>query len=180
VLILGSGPIGFSCLEVVKVAGAAKVIVSEPQQHRREVAEALGADKAVDPLHEDVVETVSELTDGRLCDCVIEASGDAAGIATAVEVVRRGGRVSFVGMGNPGAGIPHAQVLKKEAMIQGVYRYANAYPPVLSLLAAGKLDSTRWISHRLPLTRIQEAMEMSADPSVRKLKMIITTAGNGA
>jgi threonine dehydrogenase-like Zn-dependent dehydrogenase len=126
------------------------------------------------------VEVIRQVTGGRLCDCVVEASGTAAGIVDAVESVRRGGSVAFVGMGRATAEIPHAQILKKEARVQGIYRYANAYPPVLSLLATERLGASAWISHRLPLTRIQEAMQMSADPAVEKLKMIVTTENDGA
>ena len=178
VLIVGSGPIGFSCLEMARVAGAASVIVAEPQAHRRKTAHALGADLTIDPAREDLLEAIREHTGGRLCDCALEASGTAPGVASAIEAVRRGGSVAFVGMGGATVEIPHAQVLKKEATVQGIYRYANAYPPVLGLLASGRLQASPWISHRLPLERIQQAMEMSADPKVEKLKMIMTTDGS--
>ena len=175
VLIVGCGPIGFSCLEVLQVAGAAAVIVSEPQEHRRRTAEAMGASLVIDPQREDVREAVREATSGRLCDCALEASGTAAGVLQGIESVRRGGSVALIGMGESTMSMPHAQILKKQASLHGVYRYANAYPPVLSLLEAGRLQGSAWISHRLGLERIQEAMEMSGNGTVDKLKMIITT-----
>jgi L-iditol 2-dehydrogenase len=58
VLIVGAGPIGFSCLEVVRVAGAAAVLVSEPQAHRRRTAESMGADLTLDPSGGSVLEAV--------------------------------------------------------------------------------------------------------------------------
>ena len=54
VLIVGAGPIGLFHLQLSKIAGARKVIVSEPNEQRRKVALELGADLVVDPTKEDL------------------------------------------------------------------------------------------------------------------------------
>jgi L-iditol 2-dehydrogenase len=175
VLVIGTGPIGFSCIEMARIAGAAKVIISEPSAFRRSVALSLGADHGIDPLGENLLERVREMTGGRLCDCAIEASGTGAAIIDAIRSIGKGGKAAFVGMGKATAAVPHAEILKKEAVIFGVYRYANDFKPVIDLLAGGRLKAESWVSHRFPLDAIVEAIRFASDPAVDKLKVVITT-----
>jgi L-iditol 2-dehydrogenase len=173
-LVIGAGPIGFSCIEMLRAAGAALVIASEPLAFRRQVAARVGADRVFDPSSGSLVDFVREATGGRMCDAVFEASAADSAIADAVRAARRGGRVVFVGMGKPMVSIPHAEVLKKEVTISGVYRYQNDFGPVIALLAAGRLHPEEWVSHRLPLGRISEAVAIANDPSRDKLKVMVT------
>jgi L-iditol 2-dehydrogenase len=174
-LVIGAGPIGFSCIEMARLAGAATVIVAEPIAPRRGVALKIGADWALDPASGPLSELVRERTGGRMCDCVFEASGSEAGIADALRCVRRGGRVVYIGMGKAMVSIPHAEILKKEATISGIYRYVNDFRPVIALLSAGKLDVEAWVSHRFPLERIGEAFAAANDPDSGSLKVLVTT-----
>jgi L-iditol 2-dehydrogenase len=105
-LVIGAGPIGFLCIEMARVAGAARVIVSELLTFRRAAALRVGADHACDPAEGALPDLVRALTNGRLCDCVFEASGSEDGIADAVRCVRRGGRVVHIGMGGDGGDPP--------------------------------------------------------------------------
>jgi L-iditol 2-dehydrogenase len=175
VLVIGAGPIGFSCIEMAGVAGAARIIVSEPLSLRREKALGLGAAEVVDPARGSLVEQVRALTGGRLADCVFEASGDPEGIADAVRCVSRAGRVVFIGMGEAMVSIPHAEVLKKEAVLCGIYRYANDFPAVIALLAAGKISGDSWVSHRFDLADLPAAFALASDARAQKLKVMVTT-----
>ena len=175
VLITGCGPIGFSCVEMARVAGAAQIIVSEPVAFRRSTALTLGATTDVDPLHESLLERVREITKGRLCDCVVEASGAEAPILDAIRCLKRGGRTVFVGMGKATAQLPHAEIVKKEAVIFGVYRYVNDFKPVIDLLAGGRLKAESWVSHRFPLDAVVQAIETAGNPSINTLKVVVVT-----
>ena len=110
-----------------------------------------------------------------MCDCVFEASGSEAAIADAVRCARRGGRVVYVGMGKAVAGIPHAELLKREVTVSGIYRYVNDFRPVIALLAAGRIDAEAWVSHRFALGRIREPIAIANDPSVDKPKVMVMT-----
>jgi L-iditol 2-dehydrogenase len=174
-LVIGAGPIGFSCIEMARVAGAASVITAELLANRRAVALKLGADHALDPAAGALAELVGELTSGRMCDCVFEASGSEAGIADALRCVRRGGRVVYIGMGKEMASIPHSEILRREATISGIYRYVNDFRPVIALLSAGKIDAEAWVSHRFSLDRIDDAFALANDPAAGSLKVMVTT-----
>jgi threonine dehydrogenase-like Zn-dependent dehydrogenase len=98
VLIVGAGPIGLAILIAAKQEGA-RVIISDTLDYRLEQATALGADRTVNPDHDDVVETVARDTDGYGADAAFEAVGGTTdgAFATAYDAVSRGGRVVVLG-----------------------------------------------------------------------------------
>ncbi|MHA1371668.1 MAG: scyllo-inosose 3-dehydrogenase [Promethearchaeota archaeon] len=75
VVILGAGPIGIAATAILKRAGAAIVIVSEPNPSRAKMARKMGADYTIDPTKEDFVERVKELTDKEGASLYLEATG---------------------------------------------------------------------------------------------------------
>jgi threonine dehydrogenase-like Zn-dependent dehydrogenase len=74
-VILGGGPIGMAAVAIMKRAGAASVIVSEPEAGRRELAMKLGADYTIDPTKEDFAERLLEITHGMGASLYLEATG---------------------------------------------------------------------------------------------------------
>jgi L-iditol 2-dehydrogenase len=176
VLVTGAGPIGLSCIEMALVAGAARVIVAEPKEHRRRCASSLGAGLVLDSTKGNLQAAVMEFTGGRMADCAIEASGNESAIGLSIQCVRKGGRVVFVGMGKEIQSIPHAEILRKEAVISGVYRYANDFRPVIELLAAGRLKGEPWVSHHYPLADIAAAFGIANDGAKETLKVVVRTA----
>ena len=75
VVILGAGPVGIAACAILKRAGASKVIISETQQERADMALKLGADYHVNPAKEDFADRVLEITDGMGADMFMEATG---------------------------------------------------------------------------------------------------------
>ncbi|MFX0180665.1 MAG: scyllo-inosose 3-dehydrogenase, partial [Candidatus Hodarchaeota archaeon] len=75
VVILGGGPIGIAATKILKTAGAAICIISEPNESRAKLAKKLGADHVINPQEEDFVERVKEYTDGEGAALYLEATG---------------------------------------------------------------------------------------------------------
>jgi threonine dehydrogenase-like Zn-dependent dehydrogenase len=75
VVILGGGPVGIAACAILKRAGASKVIISETQDERANMALKLGADYYVNPMKEDFATRVLEITDGMGADLFMEATG---------------------------------------------------------------------------------------------------------
>ncbi len=75
VVILGAGPVGIAACAILKRAGASKVIISETQEERAQMALKLGADFHVNPAREDFADRVLELTGGMGADLFMEATG---------------------------------------------------------------------------------------------------------
>jgi 2-desacetyl-2-hydroxyethyl bacteriochlorophyllide A dehydrogenase len=159
VAISGAGPIGLLALELAIKAGASRVMVSEPQGNKREVAKKLGADIAVDPTRNDVLKIGKEFTKGRGFDTVIEASGNLDAAKQDIMLADKGGTVVWAAV----------YAYDKEITVNPFYMYANeltirsvfvapyAFPRSLALLS--KLDLDPIITDIYPLEKIQEAFE---------------------
>ena len=98
VAITGCGPIGLFSIAVARAVGAATVFAIEVNQHRRKIAQQMKADFVLDPSKHDVTEIVMEQTGGLGVDVVLEMAGHPTAIRTAFNIVRRGGRISLLGL----------------------------------------------------------------------------------
>lgn len=95
-IVMGIGPVGISAVMVAK-ASHAKTIAIDPVQSRRDRALAYGADAVIDPTDGNVMEQVSELTNGEMGSMVVECSGNDAAIASLFDIAGHSGRVRLVG-----------------------------------------------------------------------------------
>ncbi|MEE9379151.1 MAG: scyllo-inosose 3-dehydrogenase [Candidatus Lokiarchaeia archaeon] len=75
VVILGAGPIGLAAVKILKMAGAAVCIVSEPENNRASLAKEMGADHVINPLKDNFLEKIKELTDNEGAALYLEATG---------------------------------------------------------------------------------------------------------
>jgi threonine dehydrogenase-like Zn-dependent dehydrogenase len=106
----------------------------------------------VNPGCEDLNARVQDATHGRGADAVIEAVGRPELVAKAVELVRHGGRVSFVGVIlEPAPFMLGLLLLKHLTLRAGIVSPQVYWPKLLPLIESGRLDPTEIISHRLPL-----------------------------
>jgi 2-desacetyl-2-hydroxyethyl bacteriochlorophyllide A dehydrogenase len=165
VVILGAGPIGLLHAQVVRLAGATTVIVSDPSASRREVAEKLGATHTVDPTATDLREFVLELTDGLGADLAIVAIGMPVLFAQALGVVRKRGRVNaFAGFPKDGvAEIDPNLIHYGEITVTGASNSTRVdHERALKLIASGAIDVASLVTHEFTLDDVVEAIEFSA------------------
>jgi threonine dehydrogenase-like Zn-dependent dehydrogenase len=158
VLILGGGPIGLLHLLLMKAAGA-RVIVSEPTEHRAEAARDLGADEVINPAQTPVAEAVAELTP-RGADIAVDTVGML--LADAVASVRKGGRTLVFGLNDRArAELAEADLSYRELSIEGIYIAKGTFPMALTLLDRNELGFERLITHRVELDRFWDAVELA-------------------
>ncbi|MCX8033332.1 MAG: zinc-binding dehydrogenase [Thermoleophilia bacterium] len=141
VAICGAGTIGLLILQIARLAGAARVLVSNPSAHKRALAEELGADRTVDPRAQDLVAIGSDFTGGRGFDVVFEASGRAEAAEQCLELAGRCGTVVWVGAYPDEARVPvnPFELFLKELTIRGSLLAPYVYPRALALLPLLKL-----------------------------------------
>jgi (R,R)-butanediol dehydrogenase/meso-butanediol dehydrogenase/diacetyl reductase len=96
-VVQGAGPIGLVTLQLARAAGAGQVIVIEPSQARRELALELGA-VAVAAPGDEAAQLIVDATGGLGADVVFECVGRPDTVQTAVELARRGGTMSLIGL----------------------------------------------------------------------------------
>ena len=162
VAIFGGGPIGLFTLLVCKAAGA-PVIVVEPHPHRRDMAQELGADAAIDPMEGDLAEQMMANTEGRGASLVIECSGNEAARAATLEVVAFQGRIVLIGIrAHSKVPLELDKVVFKEATIAGSDGSGFVFAKPLELMSRRVVDFAKVISHRFPLDEVNSALELGA------------------
>ncbi|OXA62607.1 Sorbitol dehydrogenase [Folsomia candida] len=177
VLICGAGPIGLVSLLVARSMGASKIIVSDLAENRLQVAKELGADLVlkVDPSAsgQDLALQV-EQTLGVMPNISIECSGAESSIRLAILSTISGGCVLLVGLGAPEVKLPVVNAAVREVDIRGVFRYANCYPAALALVATGKVDVKKLITHRFKLEETLQAFETAKTGAGGAIKVMIS------
>jgi L-iditol 2-dehydrogenase len=176
VLIAGCGPIGLQLLMVARLRGAT-VFTSDPVAVRRTKSTSLGAAKSFDPSSGKLVSDIKARTDGRGADAVLVAVAHPAVVSEALAAARPGGRVLLFAANDPVTKIefPAAAVGIDEKEILGSYSAAvDIQEEAAQLVLGKKLPVMEIVSHRFPLARIQEGLELAAHPTEASLKILIT------
>ena len=176
VLVIGCGPIGLELLMVAKLAGA-RLYTSDPMAVRRTKSLALGALESFDPSGGKLVEEIRARTEGRGADAVLVAVAHPAVVVEALQAARPGGRVLLFAANDPVTKIefPAAAVGIDEKEILGSYSAAvDIQESAAELVLQKKLPVMDIVTHRFPLDRIQEALELAARPTEESLKVLIT------
>jgi len=161
VAVLGGGAIGLMLVQLALLSGASCVILSEPQEQRRRLAQRLGASATVDPAKENTVEAVRSIS-GNGVDVVIESAGLPVTVSQCFDVVKKGGRIVLFGVNDPDTRVPFSpyQLFRNEITVVGSLMSNDVFPRTLSLIASAKLRVEPLISHRLPLSRFLEGFKM--------------------
>ncbi len=144
VVICGSGPVGLAACAVLKRAGAARVILSEPEQARAAVGKKLGADYTINPIEEDFTERVLEITRGMGASLFLEATGLPTQVYPEIEKVIWNGRTlnsTIVVVARADAKMPvTGEVLQvRRARIVGSQGHSGhgTFPRVIDSMASG-------------------------------------------
>jgi len=175
VLICGCGPIGLQLLMVAKLLGAT-LYTSDPMAVRREKSLTLGAVESFDPTSGKLVEMVKARTQGRGVDAVLVAVAHPSVVVDALAAARPGGRVLLFAANDPVTKIefPAAAVGIDEKEILGSYSAAaDIQEEAADLVLRKKLPVMEIVSHRFPLDRIQEGLDLAAHPTAESLKILI-------
>jgi L-iditol 2-dehydrogenase len=174
VAILGGGSMGLLHLLVLKaVHPTLRVAVSDPLAERRELARRLGADAAPEPGQ--ALEAVADLSGERGADAVFDTVGGEGPLESALALTRPGGTVVLFAHAEAGerAAFDLNAFFKSERRLLASYSSGLAEQrEVFRLLVTGRLDPSPLVTHRLPLSRFSEAVELSRDR--RALKVLLT------
>jgi L-iditol 2-dehydrogenase len=165
VLILGAGPIGLFHLQLALIGGARTVVVSDPSPSRRAVAAELGASVTVDPMTEDLAAVVGDATGGLGADVAVVCIGRPTLVNDALNLVAKRGRVSiFAGLADKGWAEVEANLVHyKEISLLGSANSGRVdYERAVRLIASGRVDTARLVTHRFPLDKAAEAIESVA------------------
>ncbi|MGH7529208.1 MAG: L-threonine 3-dehydrogenase [Gemmatimonadales bacterium] len=161
VFVVGCGPIGCFAVGIARAAGATKVLASDVNPRRLELARAMGAHVAINATRDDVVATVRAETGGEGADVVCEMSGVPSALHQAFAAVRLGGRVQLLGLPKGDVPVDFANdIIFKGVTLYGVIgrKMYETWNQMRRFLAGGQFDPQPVITHRFPLDQIDQAL----------------------
>lgn len=172
VAVTGCGPIGLFSIAVARAVGASTVFAIEVNQYRRRIAQQMKADFVLDPSNDDVTKIVMEQTGGLGVDVVLEMAGHPTAIRTAFDVVRRGGRISLLGLTSKPISLNFSEdIIFKGITIQGINgrRMYQTWYQMTALLKSGKLDLHPVITDRMSMADFSKGMERLTSGEASKI-----------
>jgi L-iditol 2-dehydrogenase len=173
IAILGSGPIGLSCLVSARAENVNSCYVTEKIEERVEAAKKNGASWVGNPNKEDIVKEVLKQAPAGM-DVVFECAGQQETIDQVVELLKPGGKLMLVG-------IPRLErisfiidrIRRKEITIVNVRRQNECTQTAIDLIATGKVNVDFMITHRFKLEQTQQAFDMVAQYRDGVIKALI-------
>lgn len=164
VVIIGTGGVGLNSVQGAALSGAHPIIALDLVNGKLSAAMAFGATHTINPLEEDTVAMVKNLTDGRGADYVFVTAGSGKAIAQGLELIRRGGTLVLVGM--PASGVKleieaanfASASQKVVGSKMGSTRLSVDLPKLVALYQQGRLKLDELITARYPLEEINEAI----------------------
>lgn len=163
-VVIGGGPIGLLVALVAKVKGA-RVILSEVNESRLSFAKELGVE-GINPLTQNVVEVVSEMTNGDMADCVFEVSGSGPGVELMTELPNVRGRIVMVAIHPEPRPVDLFKFFWSEIQLIGVRLYEECdFDEAIELMGEGKLPIDSLITEIAPIEEVQATFEkIDANP----------------
>jgi len=180
VAILGTGTIGIILAQWARIMGASEVYLVDVKEDKLRVAQEYGFIETVNASKEDTVKSILEKTGQRGADVSIEAAGNPITFKQSIQVVRKGGKVVFLGNIRGEVTLPDelvSSILRKELTMYGTWnsRFTplekdsltgftelpkNEWAATLHFVKAGKLRVKPLITHRFELKQAKEAFQM--------------------
>lgn len=169
VCVVGGGAIGLLMVQLAKLSGASQIVLSEPNEKRRQVGLQLGANAALDPTRPDAQEAFAQVLDGG-ANVVIECVGNVPAVKSAFQFAGKGATVLLFSVPKVDAAfdLPLFDVYKKELTIKGSFVNPDTHARAVALINSGKVDFDPIITHRFTLDQLPEAIAMQmSDASIK-------------
>jgi D-xylulose reductase len=176
-VVSGAGPIGMVTAMAALAGGCSRVVLTDVQQPKLDLAATLGPITPVNVAKQSLVEVVREMTDGWGADIVFECSGNEKAAAGVFEPLCPGGTVVYVGMPLQPIAFDVVAAQVKEARIEHVFRYAHVYPRALALMGSGKIDVKPLITDKFKFSQSVEAFDFAVHMPPTSVKAQITVVG---
>ncbi len=162
IAILGSGPIGLSCMTAARLEGAKKIYMTDKLDYRLAVAKKHGADWTGNPDKNDIVKEINKLQSLGV-DVVYECAGQQSTIDQAIEILRPGGKFVLVGIPREDRiSFSIDKIRRKEITIINIRRQNRSTKETIELFAAGKVNVDFLITHKFKFEDSIKAFELVA------------------
>jgi L-iditol 2-dehydrogenase len=182
-VIIGPGAIGMMMAQLVKSAGAGKVVMVGTRDYRLEVGKELGVDEVINSKEPsspyyvaDLKERISDMTDGELANVVLTPTGSVPAMEQAFEISGLRARIVFFGL--PGADdyvkIPALDTITSDKTIEFSWLAPFMWPTALQALSAGLLNVDPLITHSIELENLVQGLTDVRERKGNVMKAVVT------
>ena len=174
--VMGQGPMGLLFTGMLKNLGVATIIGIDQHKNRLEASRKMGATHTIDTAEVDPVEAVTEITEGRLADLVIEVVGEEDTFNTCIKLARR--KADFINFGVPRKAqytMDMGDLFRKNLRLTtsvGPDVHID-YKSGMRMIAERRIDVSPLITHTVPFARVQEAFELATKRKHEAIKVIV-------
>jgi len=170
--VIGAGPIGLFVIQVLKAAGANAIHVIEPVESKQRIALDVGADKVFMPKEwNKIVRQLDKLGPDHVYDCV----GLSETFITALNMVKKGGSITLIGMHASKLEINNILLMTTNNIsVRGVYGYNHdIFETSINLFAQKKIRIDQIITKHIKLDQVPEMFKVLGHPPHNELKVIV-------
>lgn len=174
VAVMGPGPIGLFMVQAAKAYGARHVILVGTRNDRLEVGRRLGADLTVNVRHENLFEKVKEATNGHMINVALEAVGKPAVWDDIASIIAPRARVVMTGLfAGEKCAVDFDPLVINNVAILGSLGGPNCWDEAIDLHERGKVTAAPMITHRLPLDRFVDGIEIMRNRTDNVIKVVL-------
>ncbi len=172
-LIIGAGPIGLATLEFVKLTGAKTIVLDMNEQRLEFCRKTMGVAHTLLPSA-NVESDLRALTEGRLPDVVIDATGNSASMSNAFSLITHAGRLVFVGITTDEIRFRHPIFHKSEGTLLCSRNALSAdFARIIGLIEQGRIDTRPWITHRAAFDELIDVFPSFTRPETGVIKAVV-------
>jgi L-iditol 2-dehydrogenase len=164
-VVMGAGPSGIIFTMLLQIFGVDQVIVTDFVDYRLKAAKAAGADLTVNPERDGLLDVVKRATDGRGADLVVVTAPNVNAYLAGIELCRRGGSLCVFAPTQPGEFMRVSPNKLFFSEVKLVPSYSTSHVETrtaLKLIQKKRVDAKKLITHRFPLSKTAEALQMAA------------------
>lgn len=160
VLITGAGPIGIMAAAVCRHVGARHVVITDVNDYRLELAEKMGATRAVNVINTDLKDVMNDLGMTEGFDVALEMSGVPSAVQSMLATMNNGGKIAMLGIPPSDMAVDWNQVIFKGLQIKGIYgrEMFETWYKMVSLLQSG-LDISAIVTHQFKIEEFQKGFD---------------------
>ncbi|MBU8880652.1 galactitol-1-phosphate 5-dehydrogenase [Bacillus sp. FJAT-29790] len=169
VAVFGAGTIGLLAIQWLKIAGAKEIIAIDISDGKLEEAKALGCERTINPLNEDLFEKINEYTNNMGVDIAFECAGSKITQEQCLLVTRKKGKVGYLGIAYSDVTLSEKafeSIFRRELTLKGFWNsYSAPFPgeewtKSIAFINNGRIKLKEMISHRYQLEDTQKAFNM--------------------
>jgi len=174
VLIIGAGPIGLGIAQFAKIAGAQVIVVDVNDDRLQFCTTNVGIEHAINPLKQDVMVSLNQITSNNMPTVVIDATGNLDAINNAFQYLAHGGRYVLVGLQKGNISFSHPEFHKREATLMSS-RNADVsdFMHVMDCIKNGLVQPANYITHKVTFSEVATQFETWLDPNSKVVKAMV-------